>query len=448
MPPRTLQKSDARTSAAHRKYLASDRYAALRAEIHGYTPHDPTVMEDAQRMVHDQLASYLAAFRRDGGVEYVLLVANRYRLGLHPYLRPNARLSGALYGQITDRRLLSAYARNTALHDAASQIEDIDVHPYAHEMSPSHGDDMLARLRAGATVTDTNVQRGLAEEMLVQMTWRGIGAQDDAGRRLRAIVDDPQNVHDRFVREATDDTISTVLREYGSSGDGKILRSEWMSPDGSATAERVEGLWDRLLRILGRASRLTQGHDSTSATYAASCHLIPDLRPYLPDIERAARTFTVTPYAGCSEEQLLRAVLWKIHTVAPDPETRVNWLTTLGMQVASSVEAGKVVCSTGKKSRIASVLQMMTEGGQKNVDLKAIRQEVMRLAAKTREEFLDSPKDDPDRRDARRAAYETGCAETAADLLATFLRGFHEQYDALLPRDVRDMIVEEAGCYF
>ena len=96
--------------------------------------------------------------------------------------------------------------------------------------------------------------------------------------------------------------------------------------------------------------------------------------------------------AGSSQLGAL-AIVWRaIHDIT-DPEVKHNVRVTLVEQLAEAKEKGKVVCTTGVISRIASVLDGVDDP---TLDLRdkprpmwVLRQEIASLAAKIQEEFSE-----------------------------------------------------------
>lgn len=88
---------------------------------------------------------------------------------------------------------------------------------------------------------------------------------------------------------------------------------------------------------------------------------------------------------GTSEREALGVVWNKIQ--AQPPELRDNLTETLVKQLASGVEYGHVVCSTGKITRIASVLETLDDC-MKAKPTWALRDELATLANTIREKYL------------------------------------------------------------
>lgn len=97
---------------------------------------------------------------------------------------------------------------------------------------------------------------------------------------------------------------------------------------------------------------------------------------------------------GTSEKDALRKTWKKIETES-DEDVRNNLKETLVKQLASAVEHGHVVCSTGKITRIVSTLDGVES--LKSISTRpvwAIRDEISTLASKVRTDFLSKLTDE------------------------------------------------------
>lgn len=136
-----------------------------------------------------------------------------------------------------------------------------------------------------------------------------------------------------------------------------------------------------------------------------------------------------------SEVEALRRVLQKMESLPAAHRTTL--LGTLADQLASGVEAGYVVCSTGRLARIVGMLDIVDTvappvagpGAAKAPlvmrPLWAVQEELATLAAKVRDEALSHAGPD-----ARRA-YEVGgpvAAGLSADMQAAFEAQVHQEY--------------------
>lgn len=90
---------------------------------------------------------------------------------------------------------------------------------------------------------------------------------------------------------------------------------------------------------------------------------------------------------GCSQIDVLNATIKKINGVKQSC-LRSNLYETLGKNLASGVERGLVVCSTGKIGRIISTLEGTDLVAQKAVPIEVVRNEIATLASKVRDDVL------------------------------------------------------------
>lgn len=90
---------------------------------------------------------------------------------------------------------------------------------------------------------------------------------------------------------------------------------------------------------------------------------------------------------GCSQLDVLNATKIKIDRVG-NKSVRNNLVETLGKNLASGIERGHVVCSTGKIARIVSTLEGTDLVTNKAVPIEVVRREIASLAFKIRNDVL------------------------------------------------------------
>lgn len=91
---------------------------------------------------------------------------------------------------------------------------------------------------------------------------------------------------------------------------------------------------------------------------------------------------------GASEVDALRIVWTRIQGTR-DKQTQENLKETLAKQLASGVEKGHVVCSTGRIARIVGTLDGIEEAGATQVrPLWAVKEEIASMAARVRDQVL------------------------------------------------------------
>ena len=159
---------------------------------------------------------------------------------------------------------------------------------------------------------------------------------------------DPQNVHDHSVTKITKHNIDAL-------GDAKAV------PDGEA-----------------RVKHAILEADVDARTKEAALHLIDTLG------DAVHGTF------GKSERDVLSAAWETIQR--QDGVMRDNLVETLARQLASGIEHGVPVCSTGKITRIMSTFDGVEDiaGVEKVKPMWALRDELANLAARSRDEHDDA----------------------------------------------------------
>ncbi|AUF82173.1 hypothetical protein TetV_081 [Tetraselmis virus 1] len=110
-----------------------------------------------------------------------------------------------------------------------------------------------------------------------------------------------------------------------------------------------------------------------------------------------------------SERQIAAMIIDKIDKIA-DPVLKRNVKDTLVKQMASGVEYGKVVCSSGKIGRLMSTFDGTGMFENKVKPIWAVREEIGSIAHKIREEFEDDS-------DGARDAFEKRITEEYIDKL-------------------------------
>ncbi len=95
---------------------------------------------------------------------------------------------------------------------------------------------------------------------------------------------------------------------------------------------------------------------------------------------------------GCSQIDVLNATVNKINSVK-DEKVRNNLYESLGKNLASGVERGHVVCSTGRIGRIITTLEGVPEENlgskiQKSIPMDVVRIEIASLASKIRTDVM------------------------------------------------------------
>jgi hypothetical protein len=201
-----------------------------------------------------------------------------------------------------------------------------------------------------------------------------------------AFKTDSQNVHDHAISSTTDHNLKRLIRENEGGVDGDNTRM-------------IKDIRTRILAL----------QDLTPESKEAALHVLSGLGDA-----------THSTY-GSSERQALAAVWNNIQTA---PEHRENLEETLAKQLASAVENGHTVCSTGKIARIVSTLDGVSHEA-KAAPMWAVREEIGSMAAKVRDEVDDD--------DAAREAFAKRVSEEYVQKLgmnATVIGPLIEEYSA------------------
>lgn len=176
---------------------------------------------------------------------------------------------------------------------------------------------------------------------------------------------DTQNVHDHGVSASVRQNIKAVVGELRETGSGGI------------EYDRQDVIEEVMKELRGTG----MGESDMADAFRVVVSLVPDK----------------INSVGCSQMDVLHATLSKIKKV-PDPVIRNNLMESLGKNLASGVERGHVVCSTGKIGRIITTLEGVDGSSlgsspnqlQKSVPIDVVRNEISALASKVREDVLSS----------------------------------------------------------
>jgi hypothetical protein len=132
------------------------------------------------------------------------------------------------------------------------------------------------------------------------------------------------------------------------------------------------------------------------------------------------------------EDHLLKMVLWKI-------QKDEHSMMFLIEQLVSCIEHDTVVCMTGRKTRVLSVLQYGNDGAMKLCTMNDLRKEVLQLASKVRGDALEAWT--PEEIDG----YQNGNTELASQLRDTLVKEMKSIYKS---SKYLDMLINESAEYF
>lgn len=191
---------------------------------------------------------------------------------------------------------------------------------------------------------------------------------------------DSQNVHDHAISSATDHNLRDLMKQQEEQKEEpeKERRTSTTSKDTTSNQSEGRGGKDELVQNVERA--ILASEDLTPAQRADAFHVLHDLG------------HDIHSKYGVSERDALASVWGKIQSL----ENSDSLAETLAKQLASGVEAGSVVCSSGKISRIVSALDGVSNEATAR-PMWMVREELGSLAAKVRENFGGDDAMDEDR---------------------------------------------------
>lgn len=231
---------------------------------------------------------------------------------------------------------------------------------------------------------------------------------------------DTQNVHDHGVSSSVRQNIKAVVGEIRETG------SDITSYDRQEVIEEV------MKELRGT----DMGESEMTDAFRVVVSLVPDK----------------INSVGCSQMDVLHATFTKIKKV-PDPVIRKNLIESLGKNLASGVERGHVVCSTGKIGRIITTLEGVDGSSlgssdnklQKSVPIDVVRNEISALASKVREDVLSGYSDQ------QVSDYERSVdSKLSEEMKERFRRQVHQTYvdDLHLSEKVLNPIIETYASVF
>jgi hypothetical protein len=106
----------------------------------------------------------------------------------------------------------------------------------------------------------------------------------------------------------------------------------------------------------------------------------------LNDQSQAENVLTVLDTLKTHEERETLGLVHAVINQEPDPVIRANMMETLCVQLASGVEAGSVVCKSGRIARMVGALDGMPTSTKNLVPLWIVTNEIGSLAARCRDE--------------------------------------------------------------
>lgn len=325
----------------------------------------------------------------------LLAVGDIYRSGAFPRLRPSINLAEKCFktaAMCPDGAVAGmAQVKFMQCRDEPLATEDIASGPLAMWIPEDVGHDMCAlALERIMRLPSDSFQRPMhrkKEHMTTMTTTTNTTKQKTD---VPAFKRDAQNVHDHGVTSAAGTSLARLR----------------------AATEPVETLLRGRNLVDTVAARLAGREDLTMDQRLDAIRTLDHLNSHLHST------------LNISEQDAL-ALVWDRITSRTDAQLVDNLVGTLGAQLATAVENGAVVCSSGRISRILGALEGVDdETVQTARPMWAIREELGALAAKVRDDVLaaasprerdlyESGQDTDDRVEARmKDMYQSRARET------------------------------------
>lgn len=314
-----------------------------------------------------QLHALVEQFRRNHNFQAVLTVAMMYQRGAYPRLRPNDVLASELclavathpaaprdVGNQAARLYMEVFASPVLADDRAG--EEMPTGP-ARTMLRLLGD--MQPIVPDETYPMLNGMLNMDHEIALALAMEGDGNGDDPF----AVPDlHSQNSHDHGVVRAVQSTLMALPTFDGD--DHHVVRQV--------------------------RDQISAQRELSNAERRDAAKVLDAVRANPKDVEALGK-------------------VWQRIQDEPDPEVRSNRIETLGKQLASGVEDGHVVCSTGRISRMVAALQGQDEPDDAVVRIRStnnVAQELMQMAAYVRDQVLT------DASHVDRMDYGTGAGQT------------------------------------
>lgn len=361
-------------------------------------------------------------FTRSPNVPWILLVeiGDTYARGFYPYLKPDISMSELLYETAikSPDHVVSAMALSKISETNRPGEDDIR----GKSMRKDFGNRMIKFAKEAIEESKEPKEPKEPKEAKENLDRE---VSNSAKRRATNVIDidinnnnrvrndriggGSQNTHDHGVTSATKSNIKKLKAEFTAAGKG-------FRPEDDVRKESID-----LCKKHLKGDDLVNSH-----------HVIVSLSP--------------DEYSGSGVSQIgiLDLVLWKISTLPED--IRDNVRETLCKRLSTGFEKGVVVCGTGKVSRIISVFEGVLEQSQKSVSIDLVGREIAQMAAKIREDHLNSVGP------IGRQAYETdNSVPEYSTAMATKLKNYvREEYVEKLhmsPTVLRPIVDVYSGAY-
>jgi hypothetical protein len=323
---------------------------------------------------------------RPGSWSALLQVGDKYAKGSFPAFRPDPGLADAVFrvaAMCPDAGVAYvAQAKRMELYEEPMAGEDRAGRELPTCYAARVIEEGMRRIEStpfGSFAKPSGPARGCGgDDAVVVVAARAVRPRVDTGRPLRRAGGDAQNVHDHGVMAHVRSTLGALRRRVPGGGLGReddvcgVVRAA--SDECPDLDDDARGRLEEVLRTVDRA------------------------------VERHSTL-------GVSEREAL-ALVWSRIGELEDPAVRAGAVETLAKQLASAVEGGSVVCSTGKISRMVGALDGIDAEAGVAKPLWAVREELGTLASAVRARVLASAPPEA------AAGYESGSPRGAGEGLA------------------------------
>jgi len=325
--------------------------------------------------VLDVLKGLQASVCRDHDWNSFMLLGDLYHAGDYPNYKPHEMLAKEIFRigcSAPDPQLAALFKSRFNQVKLAS----VDIAESAKVLPGSYGQD------ACRCMIKVKQSRPVAQEphrfkpaMTVPLPRAVPATRALMSPRARQIRGDSQNVHDSAVTRAVCKNVHTLQRNTNqvNTSHGDIV-------DSLSTTQLTASEMQNVKRVIQSLNTADHG------TYRTS------------------------------EQEALQMV-WRTLQGIDDPKVRVNAIETLGRQLATAVERGNVVCSSGKIARIVSALDGIDDIKADPIvavrPIAAVQDELHTLAAHIRTQVLRTAALD------EQQAYNDGTDDVLSDTMKT-----------------------------
>lgn len=346
------------------------------------------------------IENYMKAFELGGYEDAVLEIASIYSYGLHPYFLPDKVIAGRIFSLVTFDARFSDGAKQYAKHmmkDISNMtyddIDTIKMKDRTYTLLPTNIVDTMLSVDSprllipsdehkthvpstlghhgdeSSSDDDTDTGSNDTEDIQIQQAmlneYERLRQTLELGRaNVSHVRNDAQNVHDSHLQNAAMANLSII----------------------DSSSPSFQNNLDDIKQIFSSHPKLTATEKTNIGRVLNSLDSV----------------YVHSKY-NKTEKQVLESILSRINSDV-NRDNKEELIVALGQQLASGVEHGHVVCSTGKIMRMMAALDGLDVGNDL-VRLKpkwAIEREIADAAANIRKQVLDESTQE------QRDKYETG----------------------------------------